>query len=173
MPWGGVVQQPNPSPQLSSVTALFRSENPPLATKAAKSGYVHLVNKPSESHETHGHVCSRKSRAESKQAAAPPTKSTASSHAELSKSEREAKYLFTNTRTQDALSKWTQTQFKDNLLAIDGKAFALIASLHCTSSAVFSTDTCSIAERYRQCRRHRGVRSTVHRLSGQGERFCP
>ena len=39
----------------------------------------------------------------------------------MTKSEREAKYLFSTTRTQDALSKWIQTQFKDNLQAIDGK----------------------------------------------------
>jgi hypothetical protein len=42
-------------------------------------------------------------------------------HAELTKSEREAKCLFSTTRTQDALSKWIQTQFKDNLQAIDGR----------------------------------------------------
>ncbi|CAF4526954.1 unnamed protein product, partial [Rotaria magnacalcarata] len=42
-------------------------------------------------------------------------------HAEFSKSEREVKCLFSTTRTQDALSKWTQTQFKDNLQAIDGR----------------------------------------------------
>jgi len=42
-----------------------------------------------------------------------------STNAELSKSEREAKSLFNTTRTQDALSKWAQTQFKDNLQAID------------------------------------------------------
>ena len=41
-------------------------------------------------------------------------------HAELSKSEREAQHLFSATRTQDALSKWIQTQFKDNLQDIDG-----------------------------------------------------
>ncbi|CAF3653802.1 unnamed protein product [Adineta steineri] len=35
------------------------------------------------------------------------------------KTEREAKHLYTQTRTQDALSKWTQTQFKDNLKDID------------------------------------------------------
>ncbi len=50
-----------------------------------------------------------------------PSSKPNSSHNELSKSEREAKYLFTTTRTQDALSKWTQTQFKDNLQAIDGQ----------------------------------------------------
>ncbi len=39
---------------------------------------------------------------------------------EITKHEREAKDLFTTTRTQDALSRWTQTQFKDNLKDIDG-----------------------------------------------------
>jgi hypothetical protein len=40
---------------------------------------------------------------------------------ESAKNEREAKCLFTATRTQDALSKWTQTQFKDNSKDIDGR----------------------------------------------------
>lgn len=49
-----------------------------------------------------------------------PTTKPNLSHAELSKSEREAQHLFSVTRTQDALSKWIQTQFKDNLQDIDG-----------------------------------------------------
>jgi hypothetical protein len=56
--------------------------------------------------------------------AVPPSTATTKSNptnAELSKSEREAKCLFSTTRTQDALSKWIQTQFKDNLQAIDGR----------------------------------------------------
>jgi hypothetical protein len=64
---------------------------------------------------------------ELKSAATPS--STAKSNptnAELSKSEREAKYLFSTTRTQDALSKWIQTQFKDNLQAIDGKVYSFL-----------------------------------------------
>lgn len=40
---------------------------------------------------------------------------------EIMKSEREAKDLFTTKRTQDALSKWTHTQFKDNSKDIDGR----------------------------------------------------
>jgi hypothetical protein len=40
---------------------------------------------------------------------------------ETAKNEREAKDLFTTTRNQDALSKWTQNQFKDNLKDIDGR----------------------------------------------------
>ncbi|CAF1621656.1 unnamed protein product [Adineta ricciae] len=39
--------------------------------------------------------------------------------ADLTKTEQEAKRLFAATRTQDALSKWTQAQFKDNLKDID------------------------------------------------------
>lgn len=39
---------------------------------------------------------------------------------ETTKTEREAKDLLTTTRTQDALSKWTQLQFKDNSKDIDG-----------------------------------------------------
>ena len=52
---------------------------------------------------------------------ATPSTKTNPVNVELSKSEQEAKNLFTTTRTQDALSKWTQAQFKDNLQAIDGK----------------------------------------------------
>ena len=40
---------------------------------------------------------------------------------EKAKSNRDAKHLLTSTRTQNALSKWTQTRFKDNLKDIDGK----------------------------------------------------
>jgi hypothetical protein len=59
---------------------------------------------------------------ELKSTAAPPSTTKINPvNAELTKSEREAKYLFSTTRTQDALSKWVQTQFKDNLQAIDSK----------------------------------------------------
>ncbi|CAF1621341.1 unnamed protein product [Adineta ricciae] len=40
-------------------------------------------------------------------------------NADLTKNEQEAKRLFAATRAQDALSKWTQAQFKDNLKDID------------------------------------------------------
>ncbi len=42
-------------------------------------------------------------------------------HDETIKTECEAKRLVTTTRTLNALSKWTQTQFKDNLKNIDGR----------------------------------------------------
>jgi hypothetical protein len=58
---------------------------------------------------------------ELKSAAVPPPSKTNYGPVELTKSEREVKGLFSATRTQDALSKWVQTQFKDNLQAIDGR----------------------------------------------------
>ena len=93
-----------------------------------------------------------------------------SAHAELSKSEREAKYLFNTTRTQDALSKWTQTQFKDNLQAIDGNAILLVWSIS-NFLSFFSADPRPAIERYWDQRRNHRVRSTLHWFSNQSERI--
>lgn len=45
---------------------------------------------------------------------------------EPSKNEREAKRLFSTTRTQDALSKWMQIRFKDALKEVDGRRSDLL-----------------------------------------------
>ncbi|CAM4908108.1 unnamed protein product [Rotaria socialis] len=102
--WGGVFQQPTP-PSSSSIFWGDTQPSPsPPAKPAATSNTKPLTPWT-----------------EIKSAAASSSSTTKSNlaHAELSKSEREVKCLFSTTRTQDALSKWTQTQFKDNLQAID------------------------------------------------------
>lgn len=72
-----------------------------------------------------------------------------SKNVDLTKSEREAKCLFTTTRTQDALSKWIQTQFKDNLQAIDGiKGNLSNYFVKKYSFLHLSSNTCSIIKRY-------------------------
>ncbi|CAF5219587.1 unnamed protein product, partial [Rotaria magnacalcarata] len=42
-----------------------------------------------------------------------------STNDETRKIESEAKYILNTTRTQDALSRWTQAQFKDNFKDVD------------------------------------------------------
>jgi hypothetical protein len=66
---------------------------------------------------------------------------------EIIKHEREAKDLFTKTRTQDVLSKWTQTQFKDNLKDIDGRKIKFVIYLN-IFFVFLSTNSCSIIKRY-------------------------
>jgi hypothetical protein len=101
--WGGIFQHPTPSPQSSS-SIFWGGDNP--RTSSATKPPATSGHKPSTPWTE-------------LKSSTPPTTKSHSIHAELSKSEREAKCLFSTTRTQDALSKWIQTQFKDNLQAID------------------------------------------------------
>ncbi|CAF0949761.1 unnamed protein product [Rotaria sordida] len=103
--WGGVFQHSTPS---SSSIFWGDNEHSSLASKSVATSNT----KPSTP------WTELKSSAVSSSSAAATTK-TNPVNVELSKSEREAKCLFATTRTQDALSKWTQTQFKDNLQDID------------------------------------------------------
>ncbi|CAF1566550.1 unnamed protein product [Adineta ricciae] len=102
--WGGAFQHTTPSPQSSS--SILWGDNQPTSSKT-KQPTATSGNKPSTPW------------TELKSAAAPLSTKSNSSTVELTKSEREVKCLFSATRTQDALSKWAQTQFKDNLQAID------------------------------------------------------
>jgi hypothetical protein len=69
---------------------------------------------------------------------------------ETTKTKREVKDLHPTTRTQDVLSKWTETQFKDNLKDIDGreKENKLINFIFLLLFFVSSANSCSIIKRY-------------------------
>ncbi|CAF1014462.1 unnamed protein product [Rotaria sp. Silwood1] len=100
--WGGIFQQSTPSS-----SSIFWGDNQPSSLPTTKPAATSNT-KPSTPW------------TELKSATVPSsTTKTNPANVELSKSEREAKCLFTTMRTQDALSKWTQTQFNDNLQAID------------------------------------------------------
>ncbi|CAM4806474.1 unnamed protein product [Rotaria magnacalcarata] len=102
--WGGAFQQSTPPSSSSIFWGDTQQSSSPPAKSAATSNTKPLTPWT-----------------ELKSAAASSSSTSKSNlaHAEFSKSEREVKCLFSTTRTQDALSKWTQTQFKDNLQAID------------------------------------------------------